>query len=246
MQLATEAANADISLRLDTGMVAGFVEQFLLQHWLPVLSKAHLSGKEENLAHCRQELDDLIWSTTPKTNAQQRHELLTRLPSIIATLNRDLDSINWYGSARQIFFSKLAERQAIYARSPVSQRRKIEYAVTVAQKASERLMARQARPVRPPDEINRVVDAMRQGQWLDFQFTPYSNEPMLRYKLGWISPENLMYIFVHQSGADFFSLHRKDLCQALRDKEAVCVWLHDLADHDEYDSYFTDEDDEHG
>ena len=246
MQIATEAAHADISLRLDTGTVAGFVEQFLLQHWLPVLCKAHLSGKEEDLAHCRQELDDLIWSTTPKTNSQQRRELLARLPSIIATLNRDLDSINWHGSARQSFFSKLAERQAIYARSPVSARRKIEYAVTVAQKASERLMARQARPTRPPDEIRRIVDAMRQGQWIDFQFTPYSNEPMLRYKLGWNSPKHLMYIFVHQSGADFFSLHRDDLCQALRDKEAVCVWLHDLADHDEYDTYFYPSDDEEG
>ncbi len=235
---ATEAAQEDISQRLDTGAVAGFVEQFLLAHWLPVLTRAHAGGKEEELARCRQELDDLIWSTTPKTNAQQRRELIARLPAILATLNRDLDSIGWQGSARQNFFAKLAERQAIYARAPISARRKVEYAVTVAQKASERLMNRQAKPVRLPDEVDRVVDAMRQGQWLDFQFTPYSNEPMQRYKLAWISPALTMYIFVHQSGQDFFSLHRKDLCQALRDKEAVCVWLHDLADHDEYDTFF--------
>ncbi len=246
LAIATEAAKEDISQRLDTGAVAGFIEQFLLSHWLPVLTRAHASGKEEEITRCRQELDDLIWSTTPKANAQQRRELIAKLPSILASLNRDLDEIGWHGNARQSFFTKLAERQATYARAPISARRKIEYAVTVAQKASERLMNRQVKPNLPPDEVNRVVDAMRQGQWLDFQFTPYSNEPMRRYKLAWISPGMTMYIFVHQSGEDFFSLHRKDLCQALRDKEAVCVWLHDLADHDEYDTFFYPEDGEPG
>ena len=232
MQSARQAALAEIEERLDTGAVAGFVEQFLLKQWLEVLAQAHVSDQTERIATCLQDLDDLVWSITPKTNAQQRSELIARLPAILGNVNRSLDEIGWQGPERQQFFAQLAERQAVLARAAISPRRKIEYAVTMAQKASERLMSKQAanRAIRPSqsDDVWRTVNARRQGQWLDFQFTPYSAEPMLRYKLAWISPGHTRFIFVQQNGQDFFSISASDLCKAMREREARCVWLHEM------------------
>lgn len=230
LQVARTAASEEIEARLDTGTVAGFVEQFLLHQWHPILTAAHLSGDEEKIANCRSKMDDLIWSITPKTSLQQRQELLARLPSILAQLNAALDDAGWQDASRASFFTQLAERQAVLARNAISPRRKIEYAVTVAQKASERLMAKQVRQARLAkrarmlDEFTRTVDAMRPGEWMEFQLQPYSEEPMQRYKLAWISAGHSMFIFVRENGADFFSICHSDLCRALREKEASCVW----------------------
>ncbi|WP_338845602.1 DUF1631 family protein [Massilia sp. W12] len=231
MQDGMLAAQADIEQRLDTGEVAGFIGKFLQQHWVHVLAEAHASEEDEKIVAVRQVLDDLIWSTTPKATAEERKNLLSRLPAIVRDLSQHLDAINWHGQARQHFFAKLAQRQATYARAALTPRQKIEYAVTVAQRASERLMERQDKPPRMLDEANRTVDAMRQGQWMDFQFTPYSAEPMLRYKLAWISPGHSRFIFVRDDGADFFSIADEDLARALREKEAVCVWQHEKPAH---------------
>lgn len=228
MDAARAMALPEIEERLDTGAVPGFVEQFLLAQWLQVLCQAHANQDPQAVKSALQQMDDLIWSITPKTTQQQRQELLTRLPAIVNALNQTLDLIDWHDSARQAFFSKLAERQAVYARSPLSSRRKVEYAVTVAQKASERKMAKQQRRPRGPDEASRTVDAIRQGQWMEFQFQEYTNEPMLRYKLAWISPAHTTFIFVKHSGEDFFAINHADLCQALRERQACCVFLHEM------------------
>ena len=79
----------DISQRLDTGAVAGFVEQFLLKQWLEVLITSAHAQRPRTERICRtacQDLDDLVWSITPKTNAQQRRDLIARLPGILSDM----------------------------------------------------------------------------------------------------------------------------------------------------------------
>lgn len=232
-RVAREFAEHDVAIRVDTGEVAGFLETFLLEQWIRILTIAH-SVKEQKphaLENALKTMDDLIWSLKPKNSAEERKLLITKLPSMLSLLNAWLNAIKWDEPDRVIFFSKLAERHAAIARAPLefSPRRQLEIAVNIAQRASERRLDRhvQEQIEQPVDEWSEQVDTFDRGVWLDF--AP-ENDPAGRYKLAWVSPKRTRFIFTNRQGQDAFSLSGDELSAKLRSGHVAQVLADSVVD----------------
>jgi hypothetical protein len=233
MKQARDAAEYDVGLRIDTGEVAGFVEIFLETQWTRILTLAHSVEEEkpEVLVKALKVMDELIWSVKPKTSPEQRKELISKLPSILSLVNAWLNAIKWNEPERVVFFSNLAERHAAIVRtqSELSPRFVVENAVNVAQKASERRMAKDARKdlERARDHFVQMVDEIEQGTWVGFA---RANGAQARFKLTWISPRRSRFIFTNRGGTDPFSFTAEELAQTLRGDKAKILPLQSVVD----------------
>ncbi|MDY7536762.1 DUF1631 family protein [Undibacterium sp. RTI2.1] len=233
MRLAREFAEHDVSLRVETGEVAGFLETFLLEQWIRILTIAH-SVKEQKphaLENALKTMDDLIWSLKPKNSAEERKSLVSKLPSMLTLLNAWLNAIKWDEPDRVIFFSKLAERHAAIARAPLefSPRRQLEIAVNIAQRASERRLNRHVQDQidQTDDEWVLLLESLERGIWIDFT---RSNGSIARFKLAWVSPKRTRYIFTNRQGHDAFSIASEELANKFRNGEALLISADSVVD----------------
>jgi len=226
MHFAQQAAENDVALRIETGEVASFVETFLETQWVRVLALAHsvAEQKPEVLAKALQVMDDLIWSIKPKHSPEQRKELISKLPSILAMLNAWLNAMKWNEPERVAFISNLAERHAAIVRiqPELSPRQQVEFAVSVAEKASEHKLTKRMRLEREKtrDQFARIVDGIEPGDWMTFV---RSNGAATKFRLAWISPKRTRFIFTNRQGQNSFSFTADELAQSLRDRKASLV-----------------------
>lgn len=233
MRLAREFAENDVAIRVETGEVAGFLETFLKEQWIRILTISH-NVKEEKpnaLENALRTMDDLIWSLKPKNSAEERKELVSKLPAMLSLLNAWLNAIKWDEPERVIFFSKLAERHAGIARAPLefSPRRQLEIAVNIAQRASEKRLNRhvQDQIEQPVDEWARVIETMERGIWVDFT---RPNGVTTRFKLAWVSPKRTRYIFTNRQGHDAFSVSSEELITQFREGRAIQIVAESVVD----------------
>ncbi|MES2072842.1 MAG: DUF1631 family protein [Pseudomonadota bacterium] len=233
MRMAREFAENDVALRVETGEVAGFLESFLQDQWIRILTIAHSvkDKKPHALENALKTMDDLIWSLKPKNSAEERKELVSKLPAMLTLLNAWLNAIKWDEPERVLFFSKLAERHAGIARAPLefSPRRQLEIAVNIAQRASERRLSRHAQGQldKPVDEWMELVETLERGVWVDFT---RSNGSTARFKLAWVSPKRTRYIFTNRQGHDAFSISGDQLVNKFREGNAVQVVADSVVD----------------
>jgi hypothetical protein len=221
---AREAALRDVAKRVETGEVPGFLEEFLQDQWTRILAIAH-GVKEEQpqaLENALKTMDDVIWSLKPKNSAEERKELVSKLPAMLTLLNAWLNAIKWDEPQRVLFFSKLAERHAGIARAPLelSPRRQLEIAVNIAQRASEKSFDRhkQAQKALARDASWEVVQSLEPGSWLEIE---RADGIMTRVKLAWASPQHTSFIFTTRQGTDAFLLTAEELVQKLREGTAL-------------------------
>lgn len=233
MRIARELAENDVAIRVDTGEVAGFLEVFLREQWIRILTIAH-NVKEEKphaLENALRTMDDLIWSLKPKNSAEERKELVSKLPAMLTLLNAWLNAIKWDEPERVIFFSKLAERHAAIARAPLeySPRRQLEIAVNIAQRASEKRLNRHVLDHRNQefDEWARAIDDMERGTLVDFH---NQQGTTTRFKLAWVSPKRTRYIFTNRQGHDAFSISSEELINKFKTAMATQVPAESLID----------------
>ncbi|MBC3934383.1 DUF1631 family protein [Undibacterium sp. CY7W] len=233
MRLAREFAENDVAIRVETGEVAGFLEDFLRNQWIRILTIAH-NVKEEKpnaLENALRTMDDLIWSLKPKNSSEERKELVSKLPAMLTLLNAWLNAIKWDEPDRVLFFSKLAERHAAIARAPLelSPRRQLEIAVNIAQRASEKRLNRHVldQGDQAPDEWLQLVDELERGVWVDFT---NSTDVTTRFKLAWVSPKRTRYIFTSRLGHDSFSISSDELITQFRHGDAVLISASSIVD----------------
>lgn len=219
---AERAARHEVALRIGTGEVIAFVEAFLQDRWVPVLTLAY-SVREEKpqaLDNALKTMDDLVWSVKPKITPEERKELISKLPSIVAALNKWLDVIRWNDEARAKFFSDLAKCHASIVRAPVelSPERQLQMALAVAKHATERRLRKQANaaPEPAPDEFDALVAGLEQGNWVDFG----REDRTRRLRLGWVSPLRNLYVFATHERREALSLTAQELAKALREGRA--------------------------
>lgn len=233
MRVARELAEHDVEIRVETGEVAGFLEVFLQEQWIRILTLAH-SVKDEKpraLENALKTMDDLIWSLKPKNSAQERKELISKLPAMLSLLNAWLNAIRWDEPDRVLFFSKLAERHALMARAPLelSPRRQLEIAVNIAQRASNRRLDRfvNSQMTQVDDEAIKQVESLELGMWLDF-----TNEAHIssRYRLAWISPKRSRFIFTNRQGLESQTVSAADLAQRWRAGSVTTILTDSLID----------------
>lgn len=231
---ATKAAKNEVALRIGTGEVAAFVETFLEDKWVTVLTLAYTVQNEKPQAvdSAIRTMDDLCWSVKPKITMLERKELIAKLPGMVAMLNKWLDAIKWNDKEREKFFSDLAVCHASIVRAPLelSPERQMQIALSVAKKAAERRKARQERmqPEPEPDEFVHLVENLECGTWVEFAQLDGST---MKVKLAWISPMRNLYIFATKERKEAASLSAEVLAQLFRDKRARVVSRAGLVGH---------------
>jgi hypothetical protein len=221
-RLAEKTARHEVALRIGTGEVVAFVETFLEDKWVAVLTLAY-SVKDKKPRAVRSALrtmDDLVWSAKPKITAAERTELLERLPALVASLNKWLDLVKWNEPERLCFFADLAKCHASLIRSPldISPQAQAGLALEAARRAAERRRQVQAHTIRPvePDEFDQRVRTLECGVWLEFA-VPNGRR---RLRLSWISPMQTFYLFTTRDRQQALSLSDEGLAAALRDQRA--------------------------
>ncbi|MDO8651442.1 MAG: DUF1631 family protein [Undibacterium sp.] len=231
------AAKNEVALRIGTGEVLAFVETFLENRWIKVLTLAY-SVKEEKpqaVADAIKTMDDLIWSVKPKITLEQRQEMVSRLPAILTRLNKWLSLIKWEDADQLQFFAELAECHASIVRAPIdlSPERQLEMAVEVAQQATERRLAKRALEatglpaVAESDDFVDVVANLERGIWL--QFTKKDNTTH-NVRLAWVSPMRSLYIFTSSQKEKSFSVSTVELEQSFREHRAQILVLDKVVD----------------
>lgn len=221
---AEKQARHEVALRVGTGEVVAFVEAFLEDKWVTVLTLAYeQDDRPEQAREALQTMDDLVWSVKPKITAAERAQLLALLPGMVAKLNKWLDRVQWSGAERTRFFSELADCHASLVRAPLklSPQRQVELALEAAQQAAERRLRRHwsQLPELEPDVFDHRVQGLQHGAWLEFA------EPggLRRLKLAWISPMRSLYVFAVRGRGHALSLTDEALAAALREGRARIV-----------------------
>lgn len=223
--VATRAAKHEVALRVGTGEVVAFVETFLEDKWVAVLTLAYGIKEETPQAadHAIKTMDDLVWSVKPKITMDERKELLAKLPSMVAALNKWLDLIKWNDDARLKFFDDLAKCHASIVRAPLdlSPERQLQIAMAVAKQAAERREQRQAKfkPEPPADSFDELVRRLELGTWVAFG----TAEASRKLRLAWVSPMRNLYMFATPGRKEALSLSAEELAQALRENRAQLV-----------------------
>lgn len=107
-EIAWVVAGEAVSRRLSSGVPQG-VQRFLLDHWQHVLKELYIRHGEEHHAYLSaiSMIDDLIWSVAPKTNSDERKQLVNTLPGLLRALYAGLDAINLQQEKRSRFFDEL-------------------------------------------------------------------------------------------------------------------------------------------
>ena len=231
------SATHEVALRVGTGEVAAFVETFLENRWVKVLTLAYSvkDDKPHAIADAIKTMDELIWSVKPKITLAQRQEMVNRLPVVLSRLNKWLSLIKWEDADRMQFFADLAECHASIVRAPLdlTPERQLEMAVEVAQKAAERRIEKRALAVQgvetevEPDDFVNIVANLERGVWLQFTKKDSSTHNV---RLAWVSPMRSLYIFTSSQKEKSFSVSTEELEQNFRDKKAQILVLDKVVD----------------
>jgi hypothetical protein len=242
MAESTKLAKNSVALRIGTGEVIAVVEAFLEQRWISVLTIAYSIEDEKPGAvnNATRTMDELIWSVRPKLNADDRKQLIAKLPGLLSQLNKWLDVIKWQDADRLQFFAELAECHASIVRAPIemSPERQLEISMQVAQKAAERRLElqakaeaeeqaaaearalREAEPDHDAEDAIIEVDGLTRGMWLEFEQEDGGSR---KVKLAWISPLRTLYIFSTAARQEAFSMSGEQLAQRFRERSAQVV-----------------------
>ena len=231
------SATHEVALRVGTGEVAAFVETFLENRWVKVLTLAYSvkDDKPHAIADAIKTMDELIWSVKPKITLEQRQEMVNRLPIVLSRLNKWLSLIKWEDADRMQFFADLAECHASIVRAPLdlTPERQLEIAVEVAQKAAERRIEKRSLAEQglvaeiEPDDFVDVVANLERGVWLQFTKKDGSTHNV---RLAWVSPMRSLYIFTSSQKEKSFSVSTEELEQNFRDKKAQILVLDKVVD----------------
>jgi hypothetical protein len=242
MAESTKLAKNAVALRIGTGEVIAVVEAFLEQRWVSVLTVAYSieDDKPGAVNNATKTMDELIWSVRPKLNADDRRQLIAKLPGLLSQLNKWLDVIKWQDADRLQFFAELAECHASIVRAPIemSPERQLEISMQVAQQAAERRLELQAKADAAekaaaearaqqqsepdPDEEDAIieVDGLARGMWLEFEQEDGGSR---KVKLAWISPLRTLYIFSTAARQEAFSMSGEQLARRFREHTAQVV-----------------------
>ncbi|MCE3602247.1 DUF1631 domain-containing protein [Massilia sp. P8910] len=222
---ATRSARSAVAARVGSGQVVAMLETFLENKWTSVMTVAYSveDDKPGAVGNATKTMDELIWSVKPKITHEQRRDLIGKLPSLLATLNKWLDVIKWQDADRIQFFADLAECHASIVRAPldITPERQLEIAVEVAQqdamrrleKENEALAAAEQAAHAELDDAELGVDALERNMWIEFTDPDGS---IRKVKLAWISPLRTLYIFSTGARQEAFSLSSDKLIEAYR------------------------------
>lgn len=221
---ADEVIHARISALQEGRPLASFLKPFLTTQWRHVIAAAWLTEDTEpgrwNASLLT--MDQLIWSTQPKTQAEERKALVTVLPELVRQLNVELDGIEWHGDPRATFTRRLIGTHMLAIRmkaAPAEDTQGAALEESAGQAAMEALDLRRAaqlsvHDLAAQDSYDESAQLLSRGVWFEVALeadTPY------RCRLSWVSPMRTRFLFTNREGFNAFVRSEREVAAMLRD-----------------------------
>lgn len=217
------------------------IDDFLTEHWLGVLQAGALSDDDGAWQSAVQTMNDLIWSVAPKTRPEDRLQLISLLPGLLARLNQGLASVNTGTAQSNAFFDRLLPYHASALKGeapppapPDEDETNVAALFTPAADGDllitrssddgvevEEVMLVGASPIWRADdrEIYRQVSELKRGDWVEF----IADGACRRERLNWISPQRGILLFSNHQSAKAISIAPDALARQIRDGAARIV-----------------------
>lgn len=199
--------------------LAPFLVPFLTAQWREVLARAWQTAEEnpQQWESVLTTMDQLIWSTQPKTRTEERRQLVAVLPDLVRSLNEGLDAIAWNGKERATFTRRLISTHMLAIR--MTQPAATDTASAVLEEAAGK-EAMQELDERLAGQLSGVGDAFdaiaqtfTRGLWFDFTIDQTTQH---RCRLSWVSPMRTRLLFTNRDGFDAFVRSEREVAALLR------------------------------
>ena len=220
---ADEIIHARISALPDKPPLVPFLKPFLTEQWRQVIANAWLVEDSEpgRWNATLETLDQLIWSTQPKTTSEDRKALVAVLPELVRVLNVELDAIHWHGDPRATFTRRLIGTHMLAIRMkapPPIDTQSAALEESAGQAAMDALDQRRAEQltVQNPSEVDDFdasAQVLTRGVWFE-AITP--DTPPYRCRLSWVSPMRTRFLFTNREGFDAFVRNEREVAAMLR------------------------------
>jgi hypothetical protein len=196
-----------------------FLLPFLTSPWRDVMALALLNDIENPLGYeyTLSTMEQLIWSTRPKTHSEDRRKLVGILPELVRQLNTGLDAIDWNGTPRAEFTRRLIATHTMAIRmtqAPGASAHDAEQDLHAGKAAVQQLDERRA--ARLPsleDEFDVHSHTLVRGLWFDFLA---EGQTHVRCRLSWVSPMRTRLLFTNRDGFDAFVRSEREVAGMLR------------------------------
>jgi len=208
--------------------LAPFLLPFLTQQWREVLAQVWITVESDPaLWHeAVRVMDQVIWSTRPKPQADERSRLIALLPDLVRQLEARLDAIDWKGTERDAFTKRLIDTHMRAIRTPKIGAAPVEpaSAETETQAGRMAIQALDQRVAPPPQAAADAFDAMAhgldRGMWFDFE---HDAERTRRYRLSWVSPQRSRMLFTNRDGFEAFVRSQREVAALLREGRLTII-----------------------
>jgi len=220
---ADEIIHARISALPDNLPLVPFLKPFLTTEWRQVIAAAWMREDSEpgRWNSTLQTMDQLIWSTQPKTTSEDRKALVAVLPELVRILNVELDAIEWFGDPRATFTRRLIGTHMLAIRMkapPPVDTHSAALEESAGEAAMEALDQRRATQltVQDPsamDDFDASAQLLTRGVWFEVAepgATPH------RCRLSWVSPMRTRFLFTNREGFDAFVRSEREVAHMLR------------------------------
>jgi hypothetical protein len=221
---ADEIVHARISALPSNLPLAPFLTPFLTTQWRQVIAAAWMMEDTEpgrwNAA--LETMDQLVWSSQPKSSSEERKRLVEILPELVRTLNMELDAIEWYGDPRATFTRRLIGTHMLAIRMkapPPIDTQSAALEESAGQEALEALDQRRAEQLTvhnmaDMDDADASAQVLTRGVW--FEVSPL-DAPAYRCRLSWVSPMRTRFLFTNREGFDAFVRSEREVALMLRE-----------------------------
>lgn len=200
-------ARMEIMSRLEGGRVPEFVEQFLLQQWVRVLTYARSvqATKPALLPSLVMAMDKLIASVVAIDAPRELEvaQLAVREKdnaALHSVLDSWLNALKWNGPAREQFFAQLQARHAEVVQATLSPRShaRLQENLNTIQRASDHDMRRRAGQAQEDALMPFMhrVDGLETGDWVEMV---RNDGTPVQCRVSWVSPTRERFVLVSPS-----------------------------------------------
>lgn len=206
-----------------------FLLPFLTHQWREVLANAWLQVDSVPAPwnEAVRVMDQVIWSTRPKPQPDERSRLMAVLPELVRQLDASLDAIGWKGEERDIFTRRLIATHMRAIRTPKAGAPATvdsgpgELETQAGRAAIKELDQRLAPQVQAaPDQFDAMAHGLERGMWFDFE---HDADLLRRYRLSWISPQRSRMLFTNRDGFEAFVRSQREVAALLREGRLTII-----------------------
>jgi hypothetical protein len=246
LAVAKDAAQAEMSTRVQAASLPGPVIEFLVEHWLRLMMLIHVRRGVESEPWKRslEVMDQLIWSVQPKEGAEERRKLATSVPALLKGLSAGLAAAGIGDEVRDAFFADLMRFHTAILNAPLkgaapvvpeASSKSLDFSPSITMRnpfgggvvevsgagadlGEEKGGRRRWDPTNP--------DNLAIGDWLEFKEPPVEGaepKPARPARLIFMTPKKTRYIFCDRGEKDYIECTRAEIARRLHAGEAVVM-----------------------